>query len=125
MNKPDLKNCSTEELFEELESREGVLKFCPGPYQLYDIFPKYGAPPLVEAGARLRVVAVRVNESVKKRKQEVFHEHRERGTNERAEDRHSPVMPSVLRTLTSPLFLVSVALGVLLAHFVIGPLIFG
>ena len=60
MNKPNLKNCSTEELFEELESREGVQKFYAGPYQLYDIFPKYGAPPLVESGARLRVVAMRL-----------------------------------------------------------------
>lgn len=125
MNKPDLKNCSTEELFEELESREGVQKFYAGPYQLYDIFPKYGAPPLVEAGARLRVVAVRVNESAKKRKQDVLHEQCKRRASKQAEDRNRPVMPSVLRTLTSPLFLVSVALGVLLAHFVIGPLIFG
>ena len=60
MNKPNLKNFTTEELFEELESREGVQAFYAGPYQLYDIFPKYGAPPLVEAGARLRVVAMRL-----------------------------------------------------------------
>lgn len=60
MNKPNLKNCSTEELFEELESREGVQAFYAGPYQLYDIFPKYGAPPLVESSARLRVVAMRL-----------------------------------------------------------------
>ena len=125
MYKPNLKNCYTEELFEELESREGVQKFYAGPYQLYDIFPKYGAPPLVEAGARLRIVATHVNESAKKRRQDVLHEQRERSANERSTDRHSPVMPSVLRTLKSPLFLVSVALGVLLAHFVIGPLIFG
>lgn len=125
MYKPNLKNFSTEELFEELESREGVQAFYAGPYQPYDIFPKYGAPPLVEAGARLRVVAVHVNESAKKRRQDVLHEQRERSANERSTDRHSPVMPSVLRTLKSPLFLVSVALGVLLAHFVIGPLIFG
>ena len=124
MYKPNLKNCSTEELFEELESREGVQAFYAGPYQLYDIFPKYGAPPLVGAGVRLRVVAVHVNESAKKRRQDVLHEQRERSANERSTDRHSPVMPSALRTLTSPLFLVSVALGVLLAHFVIGPLIF-
>ena len=125
MYKPNLKNCYTEELFEELESREGVQAFYAGPYQLYDIFPKYGAPPLVEAGARLRIVATHVNESAKKRRQDVLHEQRERSANERSTDRHSPVMPSVLRTLKSPLFLVSVALGVLLAHFVIGPLIFG
>lgn len=125
MNKPNLKNCSTEELFEELESREGVQAFYAGPYQLYDIFPKYGAPPLVEAGARLRVVSVPVYETSKKRKQDVLYEQREHRTSKHAEYRKRPVMPSVLRTLKSPLFLVSVALGVLLAHFVIGPLIFG
>lgn len=60
MNKPNLKDCSTEELFEELESREDVLKCNAGLYQLYDIRPKYGAPPLAEGRARLRVVAMRL-----------------------------------------------------------------
>lgn len=63
MYKPNLKNCTTEELFEELESREGVLKFCAGPYQPYDIFPKYGAPLLTESSARLKAVAMRLGES--------------------------------------------------------------
>lgn len=56
---------------------------------------------------------------------DMLHEQRECGTGKETKNGNAPIMKSVLATVMNPLFIVSCALGAMLSHFVIGPLIFG
>lgn len=118
----DLKEVSTLELFLELEKRRDVRYFNAGKHRPYNIQAKYGALPLEEGDEPVYALAVR--EKVFREWSLEQHMFNEQG-NCRTDKKHYQITKKIKFPFSAVRMLFFFVLGCLIAHFIIGPLLFG
>lgn len=121
MAKHDLRRVSSLELFKELERRRDVRFLNAGKHRPYEIRAKYGALPLEEDNAPMYALAVR--EKVFQEWSREDHMLNEQGKG-RADNNHYQFLKKIHFPFSAVRALFFFMLGCLIAHFIIGPLLF-